>query len=96
MRKPVIDKIQYGLKEALTQAEEAFQVSKTKENGGAMAAAVTLKAKLRGLLIERKEIRTGPLDTLEHDDLKQLNDAIQQISGTSAESITGGISSARH
>lgn len=56
LRAPVIAKIQYGLEEAMLEAAQAFVVSAGKENGGAMVAAVTLKAKLQGLLVERKII----------------------------------------
>ena len=68
LRKPVVEKLQYGLEEAMAEAAQAFLVSAGKENGGAMVAAVTLKAKLQGLLIERKVIDlTTHEDTL--DDL---------------------------
>ena len=79
LRAPVVEKLQYNLEQAMIEAAEAFEVSKSKENGGAMVAAVTLRAKLNGLLVERKEIRTGPLDGLEHDQLKAIDEAITAI-----------------
>jgi len=53
--------------------------------------ALTLLGKELGMFIDRKDIRTGPLDGLEHDDLKILRDAImafgaaRQASGDDAE-----------
>ena len=79
LRKPVIEAAQYGLAEAMAEAAEALSVAREKSNGGAMVAAVTLRAKLSGLLIDKKEIRTGELDGLGHDELKQLRDALTAI-----------------
>jgi phage terminase small subunit len=53
LRRPVMDALQYGLKEAMEEADEAFRVAKSKGNGGAMVAAATLRAKLNGLLKDR-------------------------------------------
>lgn len=83
LRAPVIAKMQYGLQEAMLEAEDAFKVSKMKENGGAMVAAVTLRAKLQGLLIERKEVRTGPLDDMPADELEAMDAAIEAIRAAS-------------
>lgn len=43
--------------------------------------ALELVGKELGMFIDRKEIRTGELDGLAHDDLKQLRDAITSFSG---------------
>jgi len=56
LRKPVVEKVQYDLEQAMSEAAEAFEVSKGKEQGGAMVAAVQLRSKLNGLLVERKAI----------------------------------------
>lgn len=56
LRKPVAEKVQYGLEQAMLEAKEAFDIAKEKENGGAMVAAATLRAKLNGLLIERMKV----------------------------------------
>jgi phage terminase small subunit len=81
IRAPVVEKVQYGLEQAMQEAAEAFLVAKGKENGGAMVAAVNLRAKLNGLLVDRSEIRTGPLDGIEHAELKALNAAIAAVAG---------------
>lgn len=79
LRRPVIEKVQYGLEQAMAEAAEAFLVSKNKEQGGAMVAAVQLRSKLNGLLVDRSEVRTGPLDSLEHDELKAMYAAISTL-----------------
>ena len=79
LRAPIVEEAQYALKDAMDEAREAFDVAKGKENGGAMVAAVALRAKLNGLLIDRSEVKTGPLDNLEHDEIRALNAAISAI-----------------
>lgn len=81
LRKPVVEKLQYGLEEAMAEAQEAFEVAREKGNGGAMVAAATLRSKLNGLLVDRKEVRTGPLDSLGNDELKQIEQAIAEAEG---------------
>lgn len=56
LRKPVIEKLQYNLEHAMLEAAEAFSIAKKKENGGAMVAAVQLRAKLNGLLTDKIQI----------------------------------------
>lgn len=72
LRKPVVTKLQYGLEQAMTEAHDAYEVAKKKENGGAMVAAATLRAKLNGLLVERRELRHGPLQEVPEADLDKL------------------------
>ena len=72
LRKPVVEKLQYDLEKAMGEAQEAFEVARDKENGGAMVAAVTLRAKLNGLLVERKEITINPIETMTEDALQQF------------------------
>lgn len=72
LRKPVIQKVRYGLEQAMLEAEEAFKVAKAKENGGAMVAAATLRAKLNGLLVEKKEVRHGQLQDVPDEQLDAL------------------------
>ena len=60
LRAPVIAKLRYGLEEAMLEAADSFRVAKAKENGGAMVAAVQLRAKLNGLLVEKREDVTDP------------------------------------
>lgn len=98
LRKPVIVAAQYGLAEAMAEAADAMEVAREKGNGGAMVAAVTLRAKLSGLLIDKKEIRTGELDGLPHDELKHIRDALLAIGvpGAAAGTFTQGAGGATH
>jgi len=79
LRAPIIAKVQYGLEDAMREAAEAFEVSRAKENGGAMVAAATLRAKLNGMLIDRKEVRTGPLDGMDFDTMLSMQETIDAI-----------------
>lgn len=69
LRKPVIERLQYGLAEAMAEAADAMDVSRSKENGGAMVAAVTLRAKLSGLLVDRKEIKVTTIQQMDDSQL---------------------------
>lgn len=72
IRKPVVEKVRYDLEMAMVEAAEAFEVSKSKENGGAMVAAVTLRAKLNGLLVDRREVTINPLQELPEEALQRF------------------------
>ena len=72
LRAPVIAKVQYGLMEAMNEAQEAFAVSKARDNGAAMVAAVMLRARLNGLLVDRKEITVTEVQRLTDDELDRL------------------------
>lgn len=82
LRTPVVQRLQYGLEQAMREAEEAFAVAKAKENGGAMVAAVQLRAKLNGLLVEKKEIRTGPLDDASTEMLLEMRRQLELSAGS--------------
>ena len=79
LRKPVVEAMQYGLKEAMAEAAEALEVCREGKQGGAMVAAITLRSKLSGLLVEKREIRTGPLDGLPPQEAASLIEAIDAI-----------------
>ena len=77
--KVVVEQAGYSLIDAMRDARGAYEVAREKGNGGAMTAAATLMSKLYGLLIERREVRTGPLDALEPAELIQIQAAIKEI-----------------
>lgn len=88
LRAPIVAKMQYGIEQAMCEAEDAFKVAKERGNGGAMVAAVTLRSKLNGLLVDRKEVKYGAMDDLPVDELEAMNaaiDAIRVASGTPAK-----------
>jgi phage terminase small subunit len=72
LRAPVIAKVQYGLEQAMNEAQEAFNVSRARDNGAAMVAAVMLRARLNGLLVDRREVTLTQVQTLSDDDLDRL------------------------
>ena len=56
IKEPVIEKMRYGLEDAMREAEQARRLALADPKGaGAAVSAVTLKAKLNGLLVERQE-----------------------------------------
>jgi hypothetical protein len=86
------EKVSYTVVDAMREAEEAFLIAKGKENGGAMVAAATLRAKLMGLLVDKKEIRTGALDELSAEERDAAINAIRRelegrASGVGADRI---------
>lgn len=72
LRAPVVAKVQYDIEAAMREAAEAFEVAKVKENGGAMVAAVTLRAKLNGLLVDKKQIVPSDIEDLTDEQLDRL------------------------
>lgn len=56
-----------------------------RQNINAANKALELLGKEAGMFIDRKEIRTGPLDTLEHDELKLLRDALAAALASSVD-----------
>ena len=94
LRAPVVAKLQYGLEEAMLEAAEAFQVAKDKENGGAMVAAVQLRAKLNGLLIEKREDVTDPfkkaIGNMTAEKAQAMLDAMKQLQVIQAKAKHAG------
>lgn len=72
LRAPVIEKVQYGLEQAMSEAEQALQLALKKEHPGAMVAAVQLRSKLNGLLIDKKEIKVNTIQELDDGALTRL------------------------
>ncbi|MEO8544541.1 MAG: hypothetical protein ABI434_13210 [Burkholderiaceae bacterium] len=65
-------KLQYDLEHAMAEAQEAFSVAKGKDNAGAMVQAITLRAKLNRLLIERNEVTITEVQKLDDESLDRL------------------------
>lgn len=83
LRKPVVEALQYGLKEAMAEAAEALEVARTKENGGAMVAAVTLRAKLSGLIVEKRQNVPNPYEGVPIAELEAMDAALTAIRNAS-------------
>ena len=79
LRAPAVEAVQYGLKEAMAEAAEAMALCRETRQSGAFVSAVQLRAKLCGLLVEKREIKLGPLDKVPADELKALEDALTAL-----------------
>lgn len=83
LRAPVVAKVRYDLERAMDEAEQALQLALKKENPGAMVAAVQLRSKLNGLLIEKREDVTDPLKkaigNMPAEKAQQMLDALNQV-----------------
>lgn len=64
------------------------------ENLAAANKALELIGKEFAMFVDRAEVRTGPLDAMEHDDLKALSFAIAEVKAQAV--ITDSSSSTRH
>jgi hypothetical protein len=72
----VVERIVYDTQAAMQEAHQAFNLALRRENPAAMIAAVTLRAKLNGLIVDKAEIKAGPLDELSDSDIFALHDAL--------------------
>ena len=66
-----------------------------KQNLAAANKALELIGKEFAMFVDRKEVRTGPLDGLEHEELKALNDALTTLAAPGCIDPAGA-SSTRH
>lgn len=66
-----------------------------KQNLPAANQALGLIGKELGMFIDRSEVRAGPLDGLEHEELRQLHDAIRALS-PNREPVAESAGSTRH
>jgi len=64
LRKPIVEKLQYDVEQAMAEAGDALQMAAKNENPAAMVAATTLRARLNGLLVDKKEIRTAAIEEM--------------------------------
>ncbi len=56
LRRPVVEKVQYGLEQAMAEADRAVSLAEEKGQVGAMVAAIQLRAKLNGLLVDKVKV----------------------------------------
>ena len=71
------NRLMVSLESLTTELEEARLLAMKDEKGASAAVAATLgKARLHGLLIERKEVRTGALDEVQPDELDRLREEL--------------------
>ena len=88
--------VEIGMALEPVKGEDGQELGELKAaNLPAANAALNLIGKELGMFIDRKEVRTGPLDDLPHDELKAMRDAIDTI-GSSGASVAGSASRATH
>lgn len=85
--------IAYTLQAAINEADEIRLEALKWGNQGAAVSAAALKAKLAGYLIERKEVRSGPLEDADVAELLALRKALQasQERERAAAELTGAV-----
>ena len=87
--------VELGMKGETLQDNEGVVVGEgSPENLNAANKALELIGKEFAMFVDRSEVRTGPLDGLEHDDLKALGEAIAGIQAGAA--IPQDANSTRH
>ena len=62
LREPVLDEVQYDLKAAMGEANLALMMAQAQENPSVMVAAVALRSKLSGLLVEKPAVAQSALE----------------------------------
>lgn len=72
LRKPVIQQVQYNLVRAMAEAEEARALALMTGQTAAAVSAVTLKAKLNGLLVEDRKNERRPLEDVSDEELDRI------------------------
>jgi len=79
--------VAYSMIDAFRESEEARQLAHSVGQAGAAVAAVTLRAKLGGLLVERKEVRIGALEDTDLDELLAMRERIRDESAIDVEVV---------
>ena len=75
LRAPVARKAQYDVNTAMDEAMQAFELAVEVRAPGAMVAAAQLRAKLQGLMIEKREISVTQMGSMTPTDKQMLLDA---------------------
>lgn len=75
LRKPIARKLGYTLETAMNEAERAYNAALENKQIGAAVAAAQLRAKLQGLLVDRKEIAVTKMDGMDAYDKQTLIEA---------------------
>lgn len=77
LRAPIIRKTLYTALEAHEEAGKAFEGAMGTQQYGAAVAAVTLRAKLHGLITEKREVKVTKLDDYDASDKTQMLEMLQ-------------------
>ena len=77
LRAPVVRKLQYTLETAMEEGLAAFKLGQATQQVGAMVAAATLRAKLMGLLVEKREVKVTSFDNFDAQAKQTMIEAAQ-------------------
>ena len=81
----------YTLSKAMDEAENARRLAHDASQAGAAVAAVTLKSKLAGHLVEKREVRVGALEDCDLEELLAMRDALRaRVVGTEGGVLEAG------
>lgn len=80
----LVENVKMAKKAEPVRDGEGNETGEYRQNLPAANKALELLGKELGMFIDRKEVRTGELDSLDSDELKQLRDAIL-LAGTGVE-----------
>jgi len=72
------------LADLVREADDAIEFARQMEQPGAVVSAATLKAKLLGHLVERKEVRSGHLEETDTAELLALREELKKAKETAA------------
>ena len=75
---------------------EGNPIGEYKQNLAAANKSLELLGKELGMFVDRSEVRTGPLDGLSQDELREFQDAIQSVRASGAQAVTGDAGQVRH
>lgn len=94
----LVEVVKMGKAAEPVRDNEGNETGEYRQNLAAANKALELVGKELGMFIDRKEIRTGDLDGLEHDDLKQIRDALAAANGaaTPASAVAEGSKRTTH
>jgi len=82
-----VDITAYSLAAAIDEADVLRDAALNAGNHGAAVSAATLKAKLAGLLVERKEVRSGPLEDADVRELQRLRSELASSKASEQEAL---------
>ncbi len=96
--KELVEVVKMGKQAEPVLDNEGNPIGEYKQNLGAVNKALELVGKELGMFIDRSEVRTGPLDSMEHEELKAMQDAIRQLrtDGPAIRAVTEGAGITRH
>ncbi len=83
LRAPVLDEVRYDLKAAMGEANQALVMAQAQGNTSVMVAAVALRSKLSGLLIEKAAAPLSVLETASTEVLLAMLAEYERRSGRS-------------